>query len=537
MSLIFVIMLLGAVAGPLASSFYLKFNRNLSLVLIKAVPSSIEKEKILNLLIHNPQPTASQAQEVRLFLGRSYRYPALILAGLLFLAVWRFDPGIKFRNKHTMESLLKVSSKHFKCLKPIVKCGPITSQENFEGPWAIAESPLRFCLARGLLKGDNGQKLAIWDILDKNTALPICPPSDYGEFLGPYHLDTYALREVLAKQLGPVFRGEVRAMPSSHRSLAAAFLAHFLDDKQTAMAIFDRLSESWEPISSEPPKGALGLLRRVKGLDSSPADKFLDRLDRSPTTVKQLAALVGHHFYQNVWFMALLSLARTKGVLPSSLWIWLKPTDRTLFYALNQVGARVAWAEALGPWSHLAAEKNRGFCLPNPMVESAVEALTKSLAEDGWLATNSNAKDKNYFQESLQDSFQDSFNSENWAPKASQKNNPELNPDLKAELKDEFKIELESEPGQEFEHDSALESKLEFGFDPIDGTHLALVREDSGFCENSGLSEDSGQGLDSFKGTLATSPIDLSEFSPPKPTDLESEKLVRKTIKSRFKHN
>jgi hypothetical protein len=101
--------------------------------------------------------------------------------------------------------------------------------------------------------------------------------------------------------------------------------------------------------------------------------------------LKALAASVGHARYLNVWFMALLALARTKGALPSSMWIWLKPTDRTLFYALNQAGGRTAWAEAAGPWSHLEAERAAGRALAGPMVEAAVEAMERSLAEEGWL--------------------------------------------------------------------------------------------------------------------------------------------------------
>ncbi len=50
--------------------------------------------------------------------------------------------------------------------------------------------------------------------------------------------------------------------------------------------------------------------------------------------------------------MGLLIYAKRKGVLASSQFIWLRPYDRTLWYALNQIGGKATWAEAAGPWAH-----------------------------------------------------------------------------------------------------------------------------------------------------------------------------------------
>ncbi|MDR1657975.1 MAG: hypothetical protein LBT47_10560 [Deltaproteobacteria bacterium] len=392
--LAFLVLILVPVFWPPISIVYRRGARIAALILIKPVPDSESKAAVVHFLETQPIPSPEETKIIGRFLGLAYRYPALLFSGFWLLLVRTADPGLRFRTRHTMESLLNVSAVHFKCLQPIVKTGPITDYDNFEGPWALAENPLRFVLARGLLKDDANQAMDLWKVLDQETAMPLENISDY--YLPPFRLDYGALVQVLARQLGAVFRGNIRALEPPLIGLAAAFLAHWMDRKTMAMKIFDQLSESWEPqwlAERSEPKGSLSiakvsgrpLARSSPEVELTEAKAFLNELGQRPGGLLGVAESVGHFRYVNVWFMALLTLARTKGVLPSSLWIWLKPTDRVLFYALNQVGGRTAWAEAVGVWSHWEAEKAAGEVLNVPMVEKAADALTKSLIEDGWL--------------------------------------------------------------------------------------------------------------------------------------------------------
>ena len=86
--------------------------------------------------------------------------------------------------------------------------------------------------------------------------------------------------------------------------------------------------------------------------------------------------------------MALLGEARKKGVLATSQFIWLRPMDRPLWYALSQCGGRAAWAEGLAAWSHFQAEEHAGKTLSAPHLKAAVESLKNSLDAQGWLKSD-----------------------------------------------------------------------------------------------------------------------------------------------------
>jgi hypothetical protein len=160
-------------------------------------------------------------------------------------------------------------------------------------------------------------------------------------------------------------------LPGRERSLAAALAAHWREDKISAFKVLDRLSRSWDPETGR--------------VDESAADSLRSSFERPKKGLEDSFELDRHASYVNVWFMGLLKLARSKGVLPASLWIWLKPTNRLLFYALNQVGGRAAWVEAAGPWSHFGAEAEVGKPLVEPRLESAAAGLARSLISEGWL--------------------------------------------------------------------------------------------------------------------------------------------------------
>ena len=92
-----------------------------------------------------------------------------------------------------------------------------------------------------------------------------------------------------------------------------------------------------------------------------------------------------HAAFELPLFMAILTLARKKGVLASSQFLWLRPLDRSLWYALNQCGGRAAWAEGFAAWAHYAAEEKAGASLPEARTSHAVQRLKDTLAAQGWL--------------------------------------------------------------------------------------------------------------------------------------------------------
>ena len=77
----------------------------------------------------------------------------------------------------------------------------------------------------------------------------------------------------------------------------------------------------------------------------------------------------------------MLEYARGTGVFPPSYFIWLKPRDRTLWYALNCVGRQVAFVEVAGIFGHWKAEQIAAHKIDTPYVAKAVDGLERALSE------------------------------------------------------------------------------------------------------------------------------------------------------------
>lgn len=65
------------------------------------------------------------------------------------------------------------------------------------------------------------------------------------------------------------------------------------------------------------------------------------------------------------------------GVFPTAEFTWLKHVDRTLWYALNNLGRRTFHVEGLGPITHYRAEKLADSPIPEPDVTEAAEAMMR----------------------------------------------------------------------------------------------------------------------------------------------------------------
>ena len=66
---------------------------------------------------------------------------------------------------------------------------------------------------------------------------------------------------------------------------------------------------------------------------------------------------------------------RKIGVCPAHYFIWLKPLDRELYYALNNEGRDVAWTECAGIFNHTRYEIAMSQPLFQPFVDECVEAF------------------------------------------------------------------------------------------------------------------------------------------------------------------
>lgn len=123
-------------------------------------------------------------------------------------------------------------------------------------------------------------------------------------------------------------------MSPCRRALAVAFLAYAGGDKKGCVALLDAVSLSYR---EENEQASCPLLE-----DDDFTNKLKKQWERHASVLNEKCLSI-HASYELPWFMALLYRARQKGVLASSQFLWLRPLDRPLWYALNQCGGRAAW--------------------------------------------------------------------------------------------------------------------------------------------------------------------------------------------------
>ena len=305
------------------------------------------------------------------YTGSWIRWPfvlLLVLFGVASIFMGRVGGLVR---RFNMESLLRNNADSFPCLRPVVGRGKhLLSPESYDsGLWRLARTPVQFALEHGLLVNDEGEPFA------PDQALRHGLPSTELPAYGHARLDEEKTYAALAEQLGKWFEGYEGFSPC-RRALAVAFLAYADGNKKGCVALLDEVSRSY---------------REENGQATCPVletEAFVGRLEKTWERHKSVLReknLINHVAFELPWFMALLYRARRKGVLATSQFLWLRPLDRPLWYALNQCGGRAAWAEGFAPWAHYTAEEQAGQALPEPRLNAAVTSLRGALAAQGWL--------------------------------------------------------------------------------------------------------------------------------------------------------
>lgn len=167
-------------------------------------------------------------------------------------------------------------------------------------------------------------------------------------------------RRRYAMQLGRLWEGSSK-LPRHIRALYGAFIAQACRDRDGAHAALAAIAAT----SANPQP------------DYAPALALLEKY-RNHERVRKIEA--GHAYVVTV-LLAALDAAHDSGVLPPNFFLWLRPLDRGMWYALDSVGRRTPFAEVAGVFAHYHAEIMAGHALERPYVDSAVAALERSLGE------------------------------------------------------------------------------------------------------------------------------------------------------------
>lgn len=241
--------------------------------------------------------------------------------------IWKKNPAKNLKRVLTRESLVKSEVRLWPWISPVV--GKDLIKESIKkGPWAMCKTPIEFSREYHLLDGKEINKIRS--------------------------------EKLFSSQLGALWEGPQK-LPRHIKSLLACFLAHANNDKKSAMEGLATLAVS---VSKDKPDYGFSDALLAKHIDSPIAKNILNK-----------------HAYVVTILMASLEAARQNGVVPPNYFLWLRPRNRSLWYALNTAGRRTPFCEVAGIYGHYLAEKVAGHKIERPYTIEAVKALERAIRE------------------------------------------------------------------------------------------------------------------------------------------------------------
>jgi intracellular multiplication protein IcmP len=283
-----------------------------------------------------------QLLEFTEYVGSFVRYPVICALILLSGFLYRSDLTIKYKRIHNMQTLRDQEQGNWPAIAPVVKEN-IVDMDISVGPWAMALSPMEFARKYNLLK----QNDLLLDTVNPGQEMTA-------------GLRRGDAKRIFTLQLGTAWSG-FQNTPFHVQALAAVFMARMNRDKHAAEEILFALDMSFSSGKLEAPT-ALSVLKKY-------------------SSTEIVREVIEKHAYLLTVMAALLAESRSDGVVPSAEFLWLKVTDRRLWYMLNCVGRQTPYAEVGGPFAHWRAEKALGRRSRSPMVDEAIKALEVALKE------------------------------------------------------------------------------------------------------------------------------------------------------------
>lgn len=261
-------------------------------------------------------------------IGYFSRFFYIGIIGFFAYKVWKKNPSQRFKVRYSMKTLAKSEQRQWPAIAPVVNLD-LVSEPIDKGKWAMAKRPVDFARYYSLLDEEN--KL----IRNKSEKL-------------------------FAAQLGKLWEGPNRLRPYE-RALFTAFIAQACGDLEGA-------------------KKGLNLLS-VSMAAGKPDYSWVLPLLKTHYKDEKIQKIVKKHAYVYTVMASVLKEARTFGVCASAQFIWLRPVNRPLWYTLNGVGRRVAFAEVAGIFAHWIAEEVAGQAIERPYVIKAVDGLERAIMD------------------------------------------------------------------------------------------------------------------------------------------------------------
>lgn len=205
-----------------------------------------------------------------------------------------------------------------------------------EGPYAMAVKPYDFAVKNGLLSDERNLN----------------------------SLDKVKTEKLFVTQLDRLCTGGYDKLRKHEKALAAIFIAKGLGKKEEVDNVV----------------GALAKSAANAGLNKMPDLSHVKPLYQYLET-PEAKDLLKRHAYVYTLMIGLLTFARGTGVFPSSMFVWLKPRDRVLWYVINGVGRQVAYVEVAAILGHYKAEEVMKHKVYIPFTKKAYDGLANALLE------------------------------------------------------------------------------------------------------------------------------------------------------------
>ncbi len=332
------------------------------------------------------------------YVGYYTRWVFGAVIGFMALRMYLVGIGTGYSRRLTMEKVIEENVIAYPSLAPVAG-RKILDEDPNKGPWRVPAQPLQFVVPKKLLINTVTNKpVRHEEVMDENHF-----PVKYSIYLEagapPLKLDKDKTTMVFEKQLGEKFKKPIfdetnqlnleiiKELPEHYQGLIAIFLAYGngASGREDAEAMIDKMALSFRE------EGRRITIDRVLYKKTYTQDYEMDvsgaieLIEKYSKTRDLYHGTKYHTTYINTWMCSLYIYARKKGVLPTSLIIWLRPTDRKLWYVLNQVGGDTPWVEGAAVWAHMSAEQQYRRTLNTPMITGAVDGLEEALQELCWL--------------------------------------------------------------------------------------------------------------------------------------------------------
>ena len=313
-----------------------------------------------------------------------------VIIPFLLRSGWKTRKGVvRYRYKREIKdvyALIELQAKHFPA-SAIVRGKNLLDTHPYVGPWATFSLPLDFALDHLILWASKSVVSAD-DKVDVRRMLPLAkftpdekliPFPQKRKKLPDHRYVLFSIEHAercFTSQLGPLWKGPEH-LPPLEKALYSIFIAQGNGDQAASWKMIEQIGFSF--IEGERDKS--GKLVTPHRANMAGVDDLIAKFGKHP----KITEITNRHAHSYNVLVELLTWARQKGRLMHSNIGWIRPVNRTLFFAINSEGGQCPFWESAGLWSHAQVERLMGKKITVPMVAGAICALRELMSREHWI--------------------------------------------------------------------------------------------------------------------------------------------------------